>query len=149
MPGSECFRFFAASDRTMPMATQGSSGRLRPTARRNSDSRPALRGLGIEGQPERAPLGIPTDRPPRPGMDNAPAQRLDLAERRVHVSDREVGQRDRVAGTGAALVDAYRGVPGVCLPAAAFGLAAVGQLDAEEIRPEPSRAAWIVGGGLD
>jgi hypothetical protein len=82
-------------------------------------------------------------------MDNAPAQCLDLAERRGHVSDREVGQRDRVAGTGAALVDADGGIPGVCLPAAALGLAALAQLDAEQIRPEPPRAVWIIGGELD
>ena len=86
----------------------------------------ALRRLGVEGQPERTPLGVPTDRPPRPGMDNAPAQRFDPAERRVHVRDREVGERDRVAGAGAALVDADGGIAGVCLPAAALGLAALG-----------------------
>ena len=82
-------------------------------------------------------------------MDNAPAQSLDLAERRVHVGDGEVGQRDRVARTRATLVDADGGIPGVCLPAAAFGLAALGQLDAEQIRPEPPRAVWIIGGELD
>ncbi len=66
-------------------------------------------------------------------MDNAPTQCLDLSERRVHVSDREVRQRDGVPGTGAALVDADGGIPGVCLPAAALGLAALAQLDAEQL----------------
>ena len=76
-------------------------------------------------------------------MDHAPAQRLDLAERRVHVSDREIGKRDRVAGTGAALVDPDSGSTAVCLPAATLGLAALGQLDAEQVRPESPRASNI------
>ncbi len=33
----------------------------------------ARRGAGVEGKAEWAPLGVPTDRPPRPGMDNASA----------------------------------------------------------------------------
>jgi hypothetical protein len=82
-------------------------------------------------------------------MDNASPQSLHLVERRVHVSNGEVGQRDRVARALATLVDSDVGIPGVCLPAAAFGLAAIGDLGAEQTRPEFPRALGIIGGKLD
>ena len=82
-------------------------------------------------------------------MDNASTQSLDLLERRIHLGNGEVGQRDRVAGPGAAFVDPDVGLSGVCLPAAAFGLTAIDELSAEQTRPEPPRAMRIIGGKLD
>ena len=65
-------------------------------------------------------------------MDNASAQCLHLLERSVHVVGGEVGQRDPVAGAGAALMDTDSGLAGLRLPAAALSLATVGELDAEQ-----------------
>lgn len=82
-------------------------------------------------------------------MDNASTESLDLVERRVHVVNGEVGQRNRVARARATLVDSDLRIPGVCLPAAAFGLAAVGELGTEQTRPELPRATGIISGKLD
>ena len=82
-------------------------------------------------------------------MDNASTQSLDLGKRRVHVDNGEVGQRDRVARARATLVDSDVRIPGVCLPAVAFALAAVGELGAEQTRPELPRAVGIISGKLD
>jgi hypothetical protein len=46
-------------------------------------------------------------------------------------------------------VNAERRTPIVGLPAATFGLAALGELDAEQPRPEPQRAFGIVSRKLD
>ena len=94
---------------------------------------PATDGLRLarESETERAPFGVPTDRPPRPGVDHGPAEPSDLLERSLHIGDGEIRQRGRVAWAGATFVDAEHGSPALGLPAAAFGLAALGELNAE------------------
>jgi hypothetical protein len=82
-------------------------------------------------------------------MDDSPTERLDPVERGVHVGDREVGQRCGVAWAGAPLVDPDGEIPGVRLPAPTFGRVALGQLEAEQVRPKPPRAIWIVGRKLE
>jgi hypothetical protein len=82
-------------------------------------------------------------------MDHAPSQRRDLLERGVHVSDCEVGQGSSVARAGATFVDAERRSTASGLPATAFGLAAPGELHAEQPRPEPTRPIGIISGKLD
>src|ERR1700759_2275889 len=69
---------------------------------------PAMRRLRPRGESEteRAPLGISADRPPRPGMDHATAQRGDLLERGLHMGHSEIRQRGRVPWAGATLVNA-------------------------------------------
>jgi hypothetical protein len=66
-------------------------------------------------------------------MDHASAQRGDLLKRGVHVGDGEIWQRGRVAWAGATFVNAERWSPARGLPTAAFRLAALGELDAEEL----------------
>jgi hypothetical protein len=61
-------------------------------------------------------------------VDNASTQSLDLFERRLHVANGEIGQRDGVAGAGATLVDPDIGIPRSCPPAAALGLPPRGEL---------------------
>ena len=82
-------------------------------------------------------------------MDHASPERPDLLQRGVHVSDGEVGQRGRVAWAGATLVNAEHGSSALGLPAATFGLASLGELDAEQGRPEPTRALGIISRELD
>ena len=76
-------------------------------------------------------FAIATNRPPRAGMDHAPPQRRDLLERGLHVGDGEVGQRSRVARTGAAFVNTEAGRPALALPAATLGFGPLGELDPE------------------
>jgi hypothetical protein len=102
-----------------------------------------------EREAEWATFGVPTDRPPRPGMDHASAQPSDLLERGLHVRDGEVRERGRVARTGTTFVNAERRTPAVGLPAATFGVATLGEIDAEQARPEPKRAIGIISRELD
>ena len=85
-----------------------------------------------ESEAERAPLGIPADRPSRPGMDHASAQRGHLLERGVHLGHSEIRQRGRVAWPNATFVNAQHWSPALSLPTATFELAALGEFDAEE-----------------
>ena len=80
----------------------------------------------------------------RPGMDHASPERGDLLERGLHIGNREIRQRCRVARAGTALVDSDHGSPALSLPAATFGLAALGQLDAEQPGPEPAGSVRII-----
>lgn len=65
-------------------------------------------------------------------MDHASTQRFDVLERGVHFRDGEIGQRRRVAGTGATFVNAERWGPAPGLPATTFGFAALSEFDAEQ-----------------
>jgi hypothetical protein len=100
-------------------------------------------------QPERASLGVPADRPCLSRVDHAPAQRLDPLHGLGEVAHREVGQGDRIAGAAPAGMNADRGRSRVRLPALSLSILASLQLNAEELRPEASRARGIVGGKLD
>lgn len=82
-------------------------------------------------------------------MDHASAQRGDLLECRVHIGHGEIRQRGRVAWAGATFVNAEHGSPALSLPAATFGLGALGELDAEEAGPEPTRAIGIISREFD
>jgi len=64
-------------------------------------------------------------------MDHASPERGDVLERGLHIRDGEIRQRARVARPGATFVNAERRSPALGLPAATFGLAALGQLAAE------------------
>jgi hypothetical protein len=82
-------------------------------------------------------------------MDHASTEASDLLERGVHIRDGEVRQRGRIARTRTAFVNAQRRIPAVGLPAATFGLIALGERDAEQPRPEPQRAIGIISRKLD
>src|SRR4029453_974947 len=77
--------------------------------------RPLRRSAG--GKAERVALGVLADRPPRAGVDDRPPERADLIERGREIRDREVGQRERVAGPATARVEPDRGTAGPGLPA--------------------------------
>ncbi len=81
-------------------------------------------------------------------MDHAPSERRDPFERDLQVSDGEVGQRGRVARAGTTLVNAEQ-EPRCGLPAATLGVAALGELDAEQTGPEATRAVGVVSRELD
>ena len=53
---------------------------------------------------ERAPLGIPTDRPALPRVHNVPAKLNNTLESRGHVRHPKVGQREPIARPAPALV---------------------------------------------
>jgi hypothetical protein len=82
-------------------------------------------------------------------MDHASSEPPDLPERGLHIGDGEVRQRGRVARTGTTLVNAHRRTPTLALPAATLGLAALGELNPEQARPEPKCAIWIISRKLD
>ena len=73
-------------------------------------------------QPERASLGVLTDRPYLPRVDHAPAERLDSLQRLGDIAHREVGQREGIAGPAPAGMDADRGGSRVRLPALALSI---------------------------
>jgi hypothetical protein len=82
-------------------------------------------------------------------MDHASPQQPHPLERRLHILDAYVRQRSRVARTATTFVNAERETPAVGLPATTFGLAALGQIDAEQPRPEPKCAIGIISRKLD
>jgi len=129
-------------------AEYGLHARLCASATRLRRRRDTLRAGG-ESEAERTSLGVPTDRPPRPGMNHASPERRDLLERGLHVRDGEVRQRGPVAGAGATFVNAKHGSATLGLPAATLGLAARGELDAQHARPELTRTVGIIRRELD
>ena len=119
------------------------AGRERPRRRRR-------RGvLGLSRQPERASLGVLADRPGFPRVDDAPTERFDPLQRRRDIGHREVRQREGIARSTSAGMDADRGGFGARLPALPLAGAASLQLHAEELRPEAPGALGIVSGKLD
>ncbi len=70
-------------------------------------------------------------------MNHASPQPPDSLERCLHIGDREVRQRGRVARIGTTLVNAERGTAGG-LPAATFGFAPLSELNAEQADQNPS-----------
>src|SRR2546423_9729642 len=103
----------------------------------------------MKGEPEGAALGVLADGEALPGMDHRSAQCLDPAQRVGKVVGLEVGERASVAGAGAAAMEAERRALGVCLPALAFALAPVLQLDPDHALPEALGPLGVVGGALD
>src|SRR5512132_3332445 len=69
------------------------------------------------GEAERVALRVLADRPPRAGVDDRPSERAHLIERGGEIRNREVGQRERVAGPATACVEPDRGTAGPGLPA--------------------------------
>jgi hypothetical protein len=82
-------------------------------------------------------------------MDHASPEPRDPLERGRHIRDGEVRQRGRVARPGATFVNAEHRSAALGLPAATFGLAALGELDPEQARPEATRAVGIISRELD
>ena len=82
-------------------------------------------------------------------MDHSSAQRADLLQCGLHIGDGEIRQRCRVAGPSATFVNTDYGSAALRLPTAAFGLAPLGELDAEQSRPEPTRAIGVISWELD
>jgi hypothetical protein len=82
-------------------------------------------------------------------MNHASAERGDLLERRLHMVHGEIRQRGRFAWASATFVNAEHRSPAHCLPTATFDVAALVELDAEEPRPEPTRAVGIISRELD
>jgi hypothetical protein len=82
-------------------------------------------------------------------MNHASAELRHPRERVLHISHGEVRQRGRVARPGAPFVNAEHGSAAPGLPTATIGLAALGELDAEQAGPEPTCAIGIVSRELD
>jgi hypothetical protein len=82
-------------------------------------------------------------------VDDAPAERLDPLKCVGDIADREVGQRERIAGTAPASVYTDGGRSRVRLPTLSFAVLASFQLKAEELHPEAPGALGIVCGKLD
>jgi hypothetical protein len=113
------------------------------------DPAPAdLRSGTLARQPERASLGVFADRPCLPRVNHAPAQRLDPLQRLGDIGYGEVGQREGIAGSASARMDADRRRARMRLPALSlFSLASL-HLNAEESHPETTGALGVVRGKL-
>src|SRR5207244_3148096 len=101
------------------------------------------------GQSERRALGVAADRPALPGVHDLSAQFDDLPECGLQVGDRQVGQRETVAGAAAALVESDGRAGVLSLQAHALFRLALGERDAEEPLPEAAGAVEVVRGELD
>ena len=110
-------------------------------------------GLGsrarAQGEAEWAALRVSADRPAGTGVDHRAAERADLLQRCVEISNGEVWQRDGVAGTGPALMHPHRRGVRVCLPSASLLGGAVIELRSEEAGPEPPRSLRVISWKLD
>lgn len=82
-------------------------------------------------------------------MNDLAAERFDLIERGRQIADREVGKRERVAGTLPASMNANGGRFGAGLPALPFFTGAVRQLTSEQPGPEAPCALRVIGGKFD
>ena len=80
------------------------------TQARGARRRLAPAGAGWCRETERAALRIAADRPAIARMHDGAAELGDALQRGGHVRDREVGQRERVAGTTSARVNADVGL---------------------------------------
>lgn len=112
---------------------------------------PRVPALSARGEAERAALGVAADRPPLAGVNDDAAEFGDKQQGALDVVDREVGERERVAGSAPAFVNADRDrlSVAVCLPARSLAVAAIVERGAEQARPEPPGAGRVVGGELD
>ncbi|MEX2101106.1 MAG: hypothetical protein WEA54_01095, partial [Actinomycetota bacterium] len=95
--------------------------------------------------PERASLCVSTHAPPLSRVDDLTAELADALQRRVHVQNREIWERDPVAGPRPPLVEAERGASPVSLPAFTFTPGAVLELHVQELTPEPASPGRVVG----
>jgi hypothetical protein len=82
-------------------------------------------------------------------VDDLAPERTDALERGVHVRDREVGERNPIAGARPSLVEAQCGVSAVGLPAFALTLATIPEFDLQELAPESTGAFGIISRELD
>jgi len=79
-------------------------------------------------------------------MYHAPAERLDPLQRLSDIAHRELRQREGIAGSASASMDADRRRALVRLPAFSLSGLAILQLNAEEVHPEVTGALRIVCG---
>jgi hypothetical protein len=100
------------------------------------------------GQSEGAALGVLAHRPPLAGVDDAPPERLDPAQRVREIVDLEVGKGDGVARTLSPGVHPDRRRAPARLPALALSFDPVSDLHAEQTAPEAKRPFGLVGGEL-
>src|SRR5215216_3862018 len=100
-------------------------------------------------EPERVSLGVFADRPRLARVYDAPAERLDPLQRLGDIAHREVRQREGIAGSASASMDADRWLARVRLPACSLSGLAILQFNAEEVHPEGTGALWIVCGKLN
>jgi hypothetical protein len=82
-------------------------------------------------------------------MNHRAAERPDPLQCRTEVSDGEVGQRHRVAGTGPTLMHAHRRRVRMCLPSASLFARAALELSSEQARPELPCSFWVIRWKLD
>ena len=129
-PASPAASSPSTSARASPPTRPGVSSRTSASSRTSSPARRRERpdplplhaasnlagALAAPGERERAALGVAADRPSLTGVDDAAAELDHLLGRRGDVGDLEVGQRERVTGPAAALVDADRGAASVRSP---------------------------------
>ena len=101
------------------------------------------------GQTEWRSFGVAADRPALPRMHNLSAQFDDLLECGLQVGDRQVGQREAVAGAAAALVEPDGRTGVLCLQALALLRPPLGERDVEEALPEAAGAVEVVRRELD
>src|SRR5262245_8286344 len=102
-----------------------------------------------EPEPERRALGVATHRPGLSGMDHGAAQLTDAVDRERHVSHGEVGQRCRIAGSAAALVDPDRWSLTAGLTPGPLALDALVEAVVEQPFPETARPLGVIRGKLD
>src|SRR5688572_4459153 len=102
----------------------------------------------LASQSERASLGVLADRPCLPRVNHAPAERLDPLQRLDDIVYREVGQREGIAGSASARMDANRRRARMRLPALSLPSFASLHLNTEESHPEATGALGVVCGKL-
>jgi hypothetical protein len=114
------------------------------------DLRLGLRcAVGVLCQRKRASLGVAADRPHLARMHDRSTLGAHALERGGEIVDREVRERERIAGPAPAGVHTNRGRTRVRLPALALSVAARLQLEAQHARPEAPSALRVIGGKLD
>src|SRR6266700_2327241 len=101
------------------------------------------------GEAEWRPFGIAANCPALPGVHDLSAQFDDQPEFGLQVGDRQVGQREAVARTAAALVEPDGRAGVLSLQTLALLRLALGQRDPEEPLPEAAGAVEVVRGELD
>ena len=92
----------AAPEKPQPVAEPKAAST--PTPESDSAKPNQIRALRLPGEPERAPLRVAANRPALPRVHHVPAELHDPLERRSHVRDPEVRQREPIPGPAPALM---------------------------------------------
>jgi hypothetical protein len=147
-----------APDLPPQQVTGQEPGELSEASDPRTASRPRLRTIassaGSTGrrrpsEPERCPFRVAADRPVLPRVHDLPAEFDDLPKRGLQIGDRQVRQREAVAGTTATLVEPDDRASVLCLQALALFRLALGKRDAEQVLPEAAGAVEVVRRELD